>query len=670
MQLPLQIGENVTWWTTPGANATVMASEILDLMGREINCWEICCKVSSVSPDPKDLNQTAWFDTSTGHLARMIEYETDEYLDISIFHTNIMARETVHNLNTGLNYTTIQEAIDAPETMDGHTIFVDSGIYHENVIVNKPLLLFGENRLNTIIDGSFNGTVLSITANGVTIAGFTIQNSGNITQEHGVSVLSSSNNISGNIITNNFYGMDLRSSTNLINGNEIINNDIGIMNEAYVSGNVITASNITGNRIYGVFVDSHCFNHTIAGDVISNNHWGIWLRSLSFNNTISENTIRANEEYGVFLEGSINNTVRGNTVVDNGGRGISLENSSHENTILGNNVTRNYIGIGIFSSFLNTFRNNHMIDDNLNFGFVGGFLNLPGYVNDIDTSNTIDSKPIYYWVDVQDEIVPADAGYVALVNCTNITIQNLTLTNGLSGVMLAYTKESTITANNLVNNSAGVRFYNSYNNSIYHNNFVANQIQTIGDEIAPYDKWYLAEIFEGNYWDNYVGHDSDQNGIGDVPYTIYLGPRIDKYPLMGPYRSFSTSLGKNVNVISNSTVESFEYFESNSTIRMHVSNMTANQTQGFIRMSIPHEVMYEPFNVTIDGANPIYWNYTLYDNETHRWIYFSYQHSRLEIIIVPEFPSFLILPLFMTLTLLTVIICKRRHTRKSCSTSF
>jgi len=38
-------------------------------------------------------------------------------------------------------------------------------------------------------------------------------------------------------------------------------------------------------------------------------------------------------------------------------------------------------------------------------------------------------------------------------------------------------------------------------------------------------------------------------------------------------------------------------------------------------------------------------------------------------IIIPEFPSFLILPLFMTLTLLTVIICKRRHTRKSCSTS-
>jgi pectin methylesterase-like acyl-CoA thioesterase len=37
----------------------------------------------------------------------------------------------VRNLNTRLNYTTIQEAIDAAETSEGHVIFVEKGMYYE-----------------------------------------------------------------------------------------------------------------------------------------------------------------------------------------------------------------------------------------------------------------------------------------------------------------------------------------------------------------------------------------------------------------------------------------------------------------------------------------------------------------------------------------------------------
>jgi len=72
--------------------------------------------------------------------------------------------------------------------------------------------------------------------------------------------------------------------------------------------------------------------------------------------------------------------------------------------------------------------------------------------------------------------------------------------------------------------------------------------------------------------------------------------------------------------------------------------------------------MAEPFNVTIDGANPTYWNYTLYDDGKNRWIYFEYEHTTREIVIVPEFPSFLILPLFIITTLLAVIVYRRKRT--------
>jgi len=51
----------------------------------------------------------------------------------------------VHNLNTGLNYTTIQDAINANETLDGQTILVDEGTCYENVVVNKTISLMGAN---------------------------------------------------------------------------------------------------------------------------------------------------------------------------------------------------------------------------------------------------------------------------------------------------------------------------------------------------------------------------------------------------------------------------------------------------------------------------------------------------------------------------------------------
>jgi pectin methylesterase-like acyl-CoA thioesterase len=60
----------------------------------------------------------------------------------------------VHNLNTGLNYMTIQEAIDASETMDVHTINVDSGTYYEHISIEKSITLVGEDSDATVIDGN------------------------------------------------------------------------------------------------------------------------------------------------------------------------------------------------------------------------------------------------------------------------------------------------------------------------------------------------------------------------------------------------------------------------------------------------------------------------------------------------------------------------------------
>ena len=76
---------------------------------------------------------------------------------------------------------------------------------------------------------------------------------------------------------------------------------------------------------------------------------------------------------------------------------------------------------------------------------------------------------------------------------------------------------------------------------------------------------------------------------------------------------------------------------------------------------IPYEALAPPYNVTVNGAAPTYVNYTLYDNGTHGWIYFEYEHSTVEVVIIPEFPFFDILPLFMILMSLVTLVYRRRH---------
>ncbi|MDH5780865.1 MAG: hypothetical protein OEZ29_09765, partial [Candidatus Bathyarchaeota archaeon] len=47
-------------------------------------------------------------------------------------------------------------------------------------------------------------------------------------------------------------------------------------------------------------------------------------------------------------------------------------------------------------------------------------------------------------------------------------------------------------------------------------------------------------------------------------------------------------------------------------------------------------------------------------NITHSYLYFTYPHSTQEVLIVPEFSSFLIVPLFMLSTLLATVLYKRK----------
>ena len=193
------------------------------------------------------------------------------------------------------NYTSIQGAIDDSE--DGDTVFVydDSSPYYENVVVDESINLVGEDKATTIIDGFNNDNVVNISANRVTITGFTIQN-GNWNPRSGLIVWSNFNTISDNIITLNDYGINIAedSSYNLISENIIIDNqNIGLHAGWYSDYNTIKENIISSNGGIGIGM---CYSrgNKIIGNIVSQHYSGIKfkdnVRCIVVSNIIANNT--------------------------------------------------------------------------------------------------------------------------------------------------------------------------------------------------------------------------------------------------------------------------------------------------------------------------------------------------------------------------------------------
>jgi hypothetical protein len=82
---------------------------------------------------------------------------------------------------------------------------------------------------------------------------------------------------------------------------------------------------------------------------------------------------------------------------------------------------------------------------------------------------------------------------------------------------------------------------------------------------------------------------------------------------------------------------------------------------GFCRMMIPKTVLNGSTYVVLVDSNPINATLLPVSNSTHAYLYFTYGHSTHEVLVtIPEFPSFLILPILMIATLLSVTVYRRR----------
>jgi len=389
----------------------------------------------------------------------------------------------------------------------------------------------------TFIGGIYDSIVIE--RSNITIDGarYVIEGDGGPESGNGVSLYNISNATIRNTNIKGFTcGFYLESaSNNTISGNNITNNNFdGIRLVNSSKNNNITGNNITNNNFDGIYLGGSS-NNTISGNNITNNGYGIRLLDSTEYNTIFGNNITNNSLVSIYLRGSSNNTISGNNITNNNLDGIRLVDSSSNNSMFGNNITNNGWGIRLFYSSSNMLSGNSMKDNEYNFG-VGDAIKLSDFANHVDVSNTVDGKPVYYWINQQNKVIPPDAGYVALVNSTFITVKNLNLTKNVQGILLASVTNSTITEDDIANNENGIYLYDSSNNKIYHNNFVDNVVQQ--HSYRSTNVWDDGYPSGGNFWSDYEERypdavEIDESGIWNTPYVIDLD-NLDNYPLMPP----------------------------------------------------------------------------------------------------------------------------------------
>ena len=214
----------------------------------------------------------------------------------------------------------------------GETIYVRSGTYYENVIVDKSVTLVGEDKSTTIIDANGMGTVVYITADDVNITGFTVQGSGYGGWHSGISLYrSSGSNISQNLVACNQAGILLRySSDNTISDNTAITNTYGGITVLSSTNNVV-ANNTASNNMYGISLSQELHDSSdsnmIAGNTVSDNEYGISLWYDSDSNSIIGNNVSGNE-YGIYCFESSFNVVFHNNFIGNAVQAHCLDSAN------------------------------------------------------------------------------------------------------------------------------------------------------------------------------------------------------------------------------------------------------------------------------------------------------------------------------------------------------
>ena len=310
------------------------------------------------------------------------------------------------------NYSKIQDALD--NTTDGDMVFVYNGTYYENIIITNSIVLQGEEKYSTIIDGCGRNDTVTLLGTQATVTGFTITNSSTDIVlgwwKAGIRVLGSNNCIQGNIIRDNRLGIFGKQVSNLTIQQNIFQNDSLTFypyDTGYLRRPVLLKEyfihtiedNIVNGKPLLYYCDQKDFDvPSSAGQVIAVNCTNMRIRNMSLSHAdfmvmlvlcsecvieystftgcdgacsllaSDENIIRNNylsqNFHGLLLDYySSDNQISQNQVIDNEFCGVICEYFSNHNDIFQNTFINNGFRNGFFiKAFRNTWDNNYWSD--------------------------------------------------------------------------------------------------------------------------------------------------------------------------------------------------------------------------------------------------------------------------------------------------------------------
>jgi len=339
-------------------------------------------------------------------------------------------------------FNTIQDAIDGP--WSEYTIRVWEGVYYENIIVDKTLIILGNSSSSTLINGTGEGSVIIVQAENVIISGFRITSSGGGGINAGIYIQAENCTITRcNVTGNDRFGIFLRSVDNasLRNNTFYIPSSTGIILTGS-NNNAIINNTYRGSRGQGIALDSNSNDNIIAENHCFGLLRSIWLYS-SYHNIITNNTLENCTDVSIELKDSNHNTIKDN-VVDTNSKAIRLSRSHH--ITMENNTLTNE-GLKIIGSSLE-YWNTH----------------------NIDASNTVNGRPLYYLSNRTGGSIPNDAGQVILANGSLLVIENQNWSEMIAGIQVGFSQFITIANSTCSNNNFyGIDLSYSDNNIIINN---------------------------------------------------------------------------------------------------------------------------------------------------------------------------------------------------------
>jgi parallel beta-helix repeat protein len=291
-------------------------------------------------------------------------------------------------------------------------------------------------------------------------------NSGFLGSNSSTGISTGSGTISDPYIIEN-WAINVTSAT--VHGIDIRNTD-----KFFVVRNVFVRITLSNPYYYGINLFG-VDNGKLLNNVCKDCERGISLQSTT--NTIVSYNSCSNNTAGIYVIYSTGDILSNNTCIDNPGAGpfsggIAIVNSSNIE-LNGNKCSNNEMGdIYLQDSTDILLKNNKVLNGGIS---VWGEYLSEWNTHSIDTSNTVNNNPVYYYKNQTGLTVPTGSGQVILANCSNSIVRDLSIENTDVAILIGFSSKIFIDENSISNNEwSGVYLFSSNNNTICNNTFFNN----------------------------------------------------------------------------------------------------------------------------------------------------------------------------------------------------